>query len=125
MGDWTRPSNKMAKGSGEKEKDNKTGAKGFDQPVSDALDVIFSREEETYDQFLQGFMFLNKGWFRFSIRYQIDRSPLLALLHCFITLGFLCYCDAFLRRCLSNGGIKFSKTASCCWDEFGKDGSPR
>ena len=60
----------MAKGNGEKEKDNKTGAKGFDQPVSDALDVIFSREEETYDQFLQGFMFLNKGWF--SIRCQID-----------------------------------------------------
>lgn len=84
MGDWTRPSNKMAKGSGETEKDNKTGAKGFDQPVSDALDVIFSREEETYDQFLQGFMFLNKGWFRFVL--DIKLTGLLCLLCCTVLL---------------------------------------
>ena len=61
----------------------------------------------------------------FAIINKHTGLPLLALLHCFITLAFLCYCDAFLRRCLSNGGIKFSKTASCCWDEFGKDGNPR
>lgn len=42
----------------------------LDQYTKDALDQLFNKEQQTYDQFLQGFTFLTKGnLFKIQINY--------------------------------------------------------
>lgn len=50
----------MAKGEGVVKSEEESP--DLDQYAKDALDELFSKEEQSYEEFLQGFMFLKKGW---------------------------------------------------------------
>lgn len=49
----------MAKGEGVVKSDE--NSVDLDQYAKDALDEVFSKEQQSYEEFLQGFMFLKKG----------------------------------------------------------------
>ena len=40
---------------------NEEESPDFDQYTKDALDVLFNKQQQTYEEFLQGFTFLKKG----------------------------------------------------------------
>ena len=48
----------MAKGEGVAKDES---SPDLDQYAKDALDEIFGKEEQSYEEFVQSFMFLNKG----------------------------------------------------------------
>ena len=48
----------MAKGEGTK---NDEQSVDLDQYAKDAIDEVFSKEQQSYDKFVEGFMFLTKG----------------------------------------------------------------
>ena len=50
---------KMAKG--ERCKNEENNSQDLDQYAKDALDELFNKEEQSYEEFLQGFTFLKKG----------------------------------------------------------------
>lgn len=54
----------MAKGEGVRSDEH---SPDLDQYAKDALDEVFSKEQQSYEEFLQGFMFLKKG-------KEVDRS---------------------------------------------------
>ena len=49
----------MAKG--ERCKNEENNSPDLDQYAKDALDELFNKEEQSYEEFLQGFTFLKKG----------------------------------------------------------------
>ena len=48
----------MAKGEGTRSDEQSAD---LDQYAKDALDEVFSKEQQSYEEFVQGFMFLTKG----------------------------------------------------------------
>ena len=50
---------KMAKG--ERCRNEENDSPDLDQYAKDALDEVFNKEEQSYEEFLQGFTFLKKG----------------------------------------------------------------
>ena len=54
----TNKTTKMAKGEGVRSDEQSAD---LDQYAKDALDEVFSKEQQSYDGFVQGFMFLTKG----------------------------------------------------------------
>ena len=48
----------MAKGEGTR---NDEQSVDLDQYAKDAIDEVFSKEQQSYDKFVEGFMFLTKG----------------------------------------------------------------
>ncbi len=35
----------------------------LDDNTQEALDLLFAKDQQTYDEFLSSFLYLNKGWF--------------------------------------------------------------
>ena len=60
---------------GEKCRDEEGNSPDLDQYTKDALNQLFNKEQQTYDEFLQCFTFLTKGK---SIKVQIN------ILHCIL-----------------------------------------
>jgi len=48
----------MAKGEGTRSDEQSAD---LDQYAKDALDEVFNKEQQSYEEFVQGFMFLTKG----------------------------------------------------------------
>ena len=51
----------MAKGAKGERCKNEENSPDLDQYAKDALDELFSKEQQTYEEFLEGFTFLKKG----------------------------------------------------------------
>lgn len=41
----------------------------LDRNIQEALDLLFVKDQQTYDAFLSSFLYLNKGWFVLKILY--------------------------------------------------------
>jgi hypothetical protein len=35
----------------------------LDRNIQEALDLLFVKDQQTYDEFLSSFLYLNKGWY--------------------------------------------------------------
>lgn len=58
----------MAKGEGTRSDEQSVD---LDQYAKDAIDEVFSKEQQSYDEFVQGFMFLTKGKELYSVIFLL------------------------------------------------------
>ena len=62
----------MAKGIDKKVKNemsNNSVSTILDENTQEALDLLFAKDQQTYDEFLDSFLYLPKGWF--VLKFQI------------------------------------------------------
>lgn len=61
----------MAKGEGTRSDEQSVD---LDQYAKDAIDEVFSKEQQSYDEFVQGFMFLTKGKELYSVTFLMTST---------------------------------------------------